>query len=156
MTELIRSAKSGSDWKGNEVAAYNITIEYQDAAAFFGVHNLPQPTTVNPAVLTATDPDEAADDGVYELLRTMDLAMSPAPAEESAVDDFAVLLLRALGYTTRGRVLRTRKDIPLVICGENRHAKTDVCIIDENEILLLVQEDKRHMDNSDPEPQLIA
>ena len=101
MTELIHSAKSGSNWK---VTAYNIMIEYQDAAIFFGMHNLPQPTTVNPAVLTATDPDDAADDGVYELLRTMDLAMSPAPAEESAVDDFAVLLLRALGYTTRGRV----------------------------------------------------
>ena len=82
--------------------------------------------------------------------------MSPAPVEESAVDDFAVLLLRALGYNTRGRVLRTRKDIPLVICGENSHAKVDVCIIDQNEISLLVQEDKRHMDNSDPEPQLIA
>ena len=79
-----------------------------------------------------------------------------APAEESAVDDFAFLLLRALGYNARGRVLRTRKDIPLVICGENRHATTDICIVDQNEILLLVQEDKRHMDNSNPEPQLIA
>jgi len=119
-------------------------------------HNLPQPATINPAILTATDPDDAADDSVYELLHMMDLAMSPAPAEESAVDDFAVLLLCALGYTTRGRVLRSRKDIPLIICGENRHAKTDVCIINQNEILLLVQEDKQHMDLSDPEPQLIA
>ena len=104
MTELIRSAKSGSDWTSNELEAYNITVEYQNAATFFGTHNLPQPATVNPAVFTATGPDDASDDGVYEFLRTMDLAMSPAPAEESAVDDFAVLLLRALGYTTRGRV----------------------------------------------------
>jgi hypothetical protein len=140
----------------NELAAYNIAVEYQNAATFLGTPNLPQPATVNPAVLTTTDPDDAADDGVYELLRTMDLAMSPAPAEESAVDDFAVLLLRALGYNTRGRSLRTRKDIPLVICGENRLAKTDVCIVDQNKILLLIQEDKRHMDHSDPEPQLIA
>ncbi|KAI0293287.1 hypothetical protein B0F90DRAFT_1643190, partial [Multifurca ochricompacta] len=85
-----------------------------------------------------------------------DLAMSPAPAEESAVDDFAVLLLRALGYTPRGRVVRTRKEIPLIICGEARHAKMDVCIIDQNEIWLLDQEDKQHLDSSDPEPQLIA
>ena len=75
---------------------------------------IPPPLTVNPAVFTTTDPDDAADDGVYELLRTMDLAMSPAPAEESAVDDFAVLLLLALCYNTRGRVSRTRKDIPPV------------------------------------------
>lgn len=43
-----------------------------------------------------------------------------------------------------------------MVCGEERHAKTDVCIIDDSEILLLVQEDKRHIDGSDPEPQLIA
>jgi hypothetical protein len=156
MAELIRSAKSGSDWTSNELAAYNILVEYQDAATFFGTPNLPLPATVNPAIFTAAGPDDAVDDGVYELLRTMDLAMSSAPAEESAVDDFAFLLLRALNYNARGRVLRTRKDIPLVVCGENRHAKTDVCVVDQNEILLLVQEDKRHMDNSDPEPQLIA
>jgi hypothetical protein len=42
-------------------------------------------------------------------------------------------------------VARTRMDLPLLICGESRHAKTDVCIIDrsQNNILLLVQEDKR-------------
>ena len=90
----------------------------------------------------------------YELLRHMDLAMSPAPAEESAVTDFALLLLRALGYTRRGRVFRTRKDIPLVICGEMSHAKRDV--VYDNEILLLVQEDKSHLQILDPEPQLIA
>ena len=156
MTELIRSAKFGSDWTSHELATYNIVVEYQNAATFFGTDSLPQPTVI-PTILTATSPDDAADDGDYYFLRTMDLAMSPAPAEESAVDDFAVLLLRALGYTPRGRVVRTRKEIPLIICGEARHMKTDVCIIDQNEIVLLVQEDKRHLDlASDPEPQLIA
>ncbi|KAJ7736608.1 hypothetical protein B0H14DRAFT_2638922 [Mycena olivaceomarginata] len=49
-----------------------------------------------------------------------------ADAEESAVDDFAFVLFQELGYTPVGRVIRTRKDIPLVICGEQRHAKTDL------------------------------
>ena len=31
---LIRSAKSGSDWGPNELAAYNITVESQDAVIF--------------------------------------------------------------------------------------------------------------------------
>jgi hypothetical protein len=150
------SPKSGSDWTTNELTAYNITVVYQDAPTFFERPYLPQPT-INPDFLTASDPDDAADDNVHELLWHMDLAMSPALAEESAVDDFAVLLFRALGYTRRGRAFRTRKDIPLVICGENRHAKTNVCIVDDNDFLLLVQEDKRHLENSDdPEPQLIA
>ena len=53
-------------------------------------------------------------------------------------------------------MIRTRADIPLVICGEQVHAKTDVCIVDSDDILLLVQEDKRHKESKDPEPQLIA
>jgi hypothetical protein len=155
MSQLIRSAKSGSDWTSHELNAYNITVVQQDAATFFEVPELPQPV-ISPDVLTAEDPNDSADDNVYELLRTMDLAMSVAPAEESAVDDFAMLLFRALGYTRRGRVLRSRKDISFVVCGEWKHAKTDVCILDDFQILLLVQEDKRHLEATDPEPQLIA
>ncbi|KAG2757071.1 hypothetical protein P692DRAFT_20867680 [Suillus brevipes Sb2] len=64
--------------------------------------------------------------------------MSPAAPEEYAVSELAELLLRACeewkGFCAR---------------------QTDVCIIDETEILL-VQEDKRHMDSSDVEPQLIG
>ncbi|KAF8332395.1 uncharacterized protein EI90DRAFT_3055506 [Cantharellus anzutake] len=73
--------------------------------------------------------------------------MANAPRSgESAVDDFAAGLFRALGYARRNRVVHTRK--------------TDVCIIDrdQNDILLLVQEDKRYEegDGADPEAQLIA
>jgi len=82
--------------------------------------------------------------------------MSVEPIEESAVGDFAVLLLRGMGYNSRGREIRTRIDIPLVICGDRRHAKIDVCIVDRNRILLLIQEDKQRRYRSNPEPQLIA
>jgi hypothetical protein len=155
MAQLIRSAKSGSDWSSHELRAYNIVVENQDAATFFGMENLPLPS-VDPALLTATDPEDSPNDDVYEFLRLMDLAMNLNPGEESAVDDFAAKLLRTLHYSPMGKVIRARKDIPLVICGENRHAKTDVCILDKNEIILLVQEDKRHMEWKDPEPQLVA
>jgi hypothetical protein len=89
--------------------------------------------------------DEMVDDGSYQVVRYMDLVMDPVPGEESAVDDFAMQLLRMMGYASRalGRDLRSRKDIPLFICGEWRHAKTDVCVMDRNGYLLLVQEDKR-------------
>ena len=83
-------------------------------------------------------------DHYAELVTYLDLAMIPEKGE-TAVDDFAVELFRCLDYVRRERVARTRADIPLLICGENRHAKTDVCIIDrtQHDILLLVQEDKR-------------
>jgi len=155
MANLIRRAKSGDDWTANELNAYNITVVHQDAATFFERPVMPQPNIV-PEALTALDPNHVDNDDAYELLSHMDFAMSPAPAEESAVDDFAVLLLQALGYTRRGRHYRTRKDIPFVICGEQKHAKTDVCIIEDHGILLLVQEDKRHMANDHPGAQLIA
>jgi hypothetical protein len=43
------------------------------------------------------------------------------------------------------------------MCGQQVYAKTDVCIMDINsELLLLVQEDKSHINPADPEPQLVA
>ncbi|KAF9448588.1 hypothetical protein P691DRAFT_35701 [Macrolepiota fuliginosa MF-IS2] len=151
MAQLIRRAKSGSDWTATELAAYHITVVYQDFATFFGTPNLPRPA-INPNVLTTLDHNSAPDDDTYRLLRNLGLAMAPVTAEESAVDDFAVVLLRALGYEPRGKTLRTRKNLPFVICGENRRAQTDVCLIDEQEIVLLIQEGH----GQDPEPQLVA
>ena len=155
MANLLRTAKSGSDWSEAELHAYNIVVELQDAVTFFGVNPLPQPV-VAVELLNNVAADDMVNDANYKLLRYMDLAMEPVPSEESAVDDFAAHLLTLLGYVPRARMLRTRADIPLRICGEQCHAKTDVCIVDSDDILLLVQEDKRHKESKDPEPQLIA
>jgi hypothetical protein len=38
------------------------------------------------------------DDNGYQVVRYIDLAMDPVPGEESAVDDFAMQLLRMMGY----------------------------------------------------------
>jgi hypothetical protein len=154
MANYIRKAKSGSDWTRNELEAYNIAVDYQDSATFFGTHDLPQPA-IHPAFLMATDPDEATDDDIYAVLRLMDLASARTSEQDSAVKDFAVLLLGASGYTPRGRVLRTMKDIPLVICGEVMDTQVDVCVTDRHEIFLLVQEDQC-LALLDPEAQLIA
>ncbi|KAN0139599.1 hypothetical protein V8E53_002628 [Lactarius tabidus] len=155
MAQHIHSAKSGSFWTTHDLRAYNIVIEYQDAATFFGLgrENLPQPT-INPAFLEAT-PSENTPDNIEGLFHAMHLATSP-PREESAVDDFASTLLRSMGYVSRGRVIRERKDLHLLVCGDIKRAQTDVCIMDQNQMLLLVQEDKRYLDDTNPEPQLIA
>lgn len=155
MAELIRRTKSGSDWTANEIAAYNITVVYQDTSTFFETPNIPHPT-INPNVLNTLECRDAPDDDTYRLLRNLYLATTQVPAEESAVEDLAVALLRALGYEPRGRTLRTRKDLLLLVCGETRHARTDVCLIDEDKIIPLIQEDKRHLALEAPEAQLIA
>jgi hypothetical protein len=90
-------------------------------------------------------------------MRYMDLAMDSVSSEESAVVDFAVFLLTLLKYATETRLTRTRVDIPLTICGEQCYAKTDVCVVDkEDDIILLVHEDKRNKERKDPEAQLVA
>jgi hypothetical protein len=105
MTTLLRSPKSGSDWGPNELLAYNIDIQFQDAATFFGVNPLPQPA-VAAEVLTRLNADDTTNDSNYKFVRYMDLAMDPVPAEESAVDDFAVCLPTLLGYVPRTRTSR--------------------------------------------------
>lgn len=157
MANLIRSAKSGNDWTRNELAAYNISIASQNVTTFFELPTLPEPH-VPADMLQKLEADDANDLDVCRTLAAMDLAMNPIPSEESAVDDFTVRLFDMLGYTTREISLRTRKDIPLTICAETRHAKTDVCLLmNRSEIILLVQEDKRNMEVAgDAEAQLIA
>jgi len=51
MANIIRSAKSGSDWTQNELDSYNIRISFQNATTFFNTPPLPGPT-VNQEVLT--------------------------------------------------------------------------------------------------------
>ncbi|EDR10521.1 uncharacterized protein LACBIDRAFT_317009 [Laccaria bicolor S238N-H82] len=94
-----------------------------------------------------------------ELIGLLGLAMIPDEGE-TAVVDFVVELFKALGYVRRQRLARTRVDFPFFICGEDRHAKTDVCIVDRsrNDILLVVQVDNR-LQKSEPisaRAQLVA
>jgi hypothetical protein len=159
MASLTRSAKSGSDWGRNDLRAYNIKVVTQDAATFFGNPQLP-PTTISPAILNNLQhpvgvPVSREDRRFFSLL---DAAMAIPPGEESAVDDFAAHLLYILGYDEPDRVIRQHKDIPFYICGYHSLAKADVCVMDQTAqgILLLVQEDKRYLEQADPEAQLVA
>ncbi|KAJ7261718.1 hypothetical protein B0H12DRAFT_1013263, partial [Mycena haematopus] len=99
--------------------AYRIRVVHDDAPTFFEMPALPPPAVQHPAILALSGPTAATDPYVYEFLRAMDEAMLTA----DAAADFAVLLLR---YAPVGRLIRTRKHIPLLVCGETRHATADV------------------------------
>jgi hypothetical protein len=64
--------------------------------------------------------------------------------------------LEKLGYDDGGRIIFIRLALPFLICGVSSFAQTDVCVMDDNEVLLLVQEDKRLLSLKDPEPQVVA
>jgi len=158
MANLNRSAKSSSDWNEYDLDAYNIKIQPEDRATFFGDPNLPLPV-IDEEILTTLKAENMLSDQNAGLIHLLDLAMLPVPAGESVVDDFTVELLKQLSYVKRNRIAHTRKEIPYLICGEWRHAKPDICLLDplKNDILLLVQEDKHlRPDPCDPRSQLIA
>ncbi|KAJ7079721.1 hypothetical protein B0H15DRAFT_804287 [Mycena belliarum] len=157
MANIIRSAKSGSDWTHNETDAYNIHLSFQDATTFFGVAQLPAPMIDN-EILTVQDANDTVSDANYDLLSLLDIAMDASNPQESAVNDFAVSLFHALGYIHRPRVARTRQELRFLICGESKYAKPDVSILDRSmdDIILLVQEDKRLGGPTDAYAQLIA
>jgi hypothetical protein len=155
MANIVRLAKSGNEWTTNELEAYNIVIHEQEQHTFFG-GALPE-YTGPVGFIEHEDRVQGLDGPSLSLIKRLDLAMKILEGEESAVDDFAVELLRATGYETNDTVVRSRKSLRLLMCGENVFAKTDVCLMDaSSEILLLVQEDKTHINPADPEPQLIA
>lgn len=154
---MIRSAKSGSDWTASELAAYNITVESQNKQQFFGVPDLPAPARPSlVGFLTTEDRQNAPDNETRKLLHYLDLALDPKVGHESAVDNFAAKLLEKLEYDDGERIIFVRRALPFLICGVTSMAQTDICVMDDNEILLLVQEDKRLTSLKDPEAQVIA
>ncbi|KAK0209726.1 hypothetical protein IW262DRAFT_1281228 [Armillaria fumosa] len=93
-----------------------------------------------------------------ELITYLELSKIPERGE-SLIIDFAVSLFKTLGYVRRERVARTRVELPLLICGGNKHAKTDVCILDrtQNDILLVQAEDRlEHEERANARARLVA
>ncbi|KAH7885666.1 hypothetical protein F5I97DRAFT_1936695 [Phlebopus sp. FC_14] len=115
-------------------------ISYFSSFPFFG-GPLPEPT-VKPEVLTTQSSNDTQDDDIYALLYALELATLLPPMDETAVDDFAVNLFRALRYNRAGWAVKTITDIPLLICGEQRHAKTDVCVVNHSGIQHLDRQER--------------
>jgi hypothetical protein len=154
---LICSAKLGNKWGCNELTAYNISMEPQDAPTFFEVDPLPRPH-VPADMLDKLEAEDTTNLDAFQTISVMDLAMNMTLLEESAVDDFVVHLFDILGYTNHDLLLCSWKDIELIICRVSMNVKTGVCLLKNHyEIILLVQEDKQQMESGeDAEAQLIA
>lgn len=137
MPALIHSTESGSYWTPNDLDSFRISLEQVNPCQFFGLQELPQPS-VDQELLDNLGAEGMRKAINKELIGLLSLAMT----HENAVDDFAVGLLRATGYVNGSRLGRMRVDLPLLIRGETRHAKTDACVVEypQNNVLLLVRE----------------
>lgn len=159
MAGLTRSAKSGSDWTSNDLAAYNIIVHRQSAAEFFGCQPDTIPKTIDPDFLTATMPlNDNLSDTTYQLLQYIHLATNANFGQESAIYDVARELLRLLGFEERGTLLRSRFPIPFVISADGgRVAQADLCLMQgSSTILLVLQQDKTAISSKNHEAQVIA
>jgi hypothetical protein len=160
MANLNRISKSGSDWNLHDLNAYNIQVQPEDRATFFGNSNLPLPM-IDEELLTTLKAEDMLSDHNAELIHLLDLAMSPASARESAVNDFTVGLLRQLSYVKCNRISHTQMNIPFLIAGEWRDTINDICLLDCPKywyIILLIQEVKHFQPEAqcDPSASLIA
>ena len=109
MAKIPRKAKSGNDWDEVDLVAYNIRVEFQEAATFFETPRLPDPVLKAKEVLEATKASQTTSDDGYALLRVAEAAMYPRQNEGSAVYDFAAELFRACGYTGGEKICPNEK-----------------------------------------------
>ncbi|THU95128.1 hypothetical protein K435DRAFT_966579 [Dendrothele bispora CBS 962.96] len=152
--DIITSAKSGSYWTDNELEAFKIEVEIVDVAHFFCVTDLPEIDLPELRELLVETPlvDQQSDDQ-FHFFRYLKDAHT---GEESMVDDFAAFILRLLSFDKPRRVIHTRKELSFVMFGDAVDAKTDVCVVSDLDLLLLVQEDKRVDNFVNGVPQLVA
>ena len=69
----------------------------------------------------------------------------PGAPTGSTVDDFAAFLLSLLGYdepASDDRVVHRRLEIGFIMCGTRVNSKPDICVMDRQDFLLLVQQDR--------------
>ena len=130
-----------------DLTPFRNPIKYQSESSFFG--DTPTPfLALSSHFLDCLDAEDTLDGDkeAYELLQYLDATMMRTPGEESSVNDFVVALLRALNFAPKGAMIRTRKDFPLRVRNGVQHVKADICILEGTDPLLIIQEDKTHLD----------
>jgi len=123
------------------------SLKYENEHEFFGSKPTP-PLTLSSDFLACLHAEDAVygDKGAYELLQYLDATTIRTFGEESPVNDFVVTLLRALNFAPKGTMIRTRKDFRFLSHTDTQHVKADVCILEGTDPVLIIQEDKSHLD----------
>jgi hypothetical protein len=150
------SSKSANDWTVEELSAFKITFENQDSATFFGVDPLPHPVNIPATILTDISPNRSEQDlKTYSFLCYMIEAMRNDAITESAIENFVQALFWLMRYQVQPFLMRSCVGLTFFMCGEERNALTNVCVVDENQILLIIQ-GKQWVGTGDSEAELVA
>ncbi|KAG1787986.1 hypothetical protein EV424DRAFT_1523573 [Suillus variegatus] len=166
MANIIRSAKSSSNWDVNELIAYNITVTAVPSQQFFP-QEIDVPLTaagLDPVLATADSdvrPDADVSRNTAHFLQYLQDATTPyfdvQNVRVPSIDDFARQVLITVGFTRGPYCVLRRRSIPLLICDYNRKvAQISVCLRDmESGMLLLLQMDKTQIGRSNVEACMI-
>jgi hypothetical protein len=77
--------------------------------------------------------------------------------QESLLDNLMAGTLHILGFNRKNRTVATNFTMSLNMCHSQKHAETNVCILDgETGMVLCLVENKTKWNKANPEPQLIA
>ncbi|KIM82673.1 hypothetical protein PILCRDRAFT_819980 [Piloderma croceum F 1598] len=142
--DMRQQPKPGEEWSDLEAARYNITVKPQSLAEFFGVQILPDIPQSVEDICAVEDKEAATDDATYNTLHLMQLAQESAEGTHMAVDCFIAHLLQRMGFVEGRRLVLMGYPWQFDMVGRNTHAFTDVCLVDEKILpILLVRTDKR-------------
>ncbi|KAG2360429.1 hypothetical protein BDR07DRAFT_1360065 [Suillus spraguei] len=158
--KMSRRAKPASHWTLRDLASYKITIVDQDSQLFFGRpsnhKNSWQRQHHWPTNFMATrDRVGARDEESAQLLHFLDLAHIPG-TYETATDTFAIKLLEKLKYNNNKKIVIGQHRLNLAICHTNHLTIPNICIMDDDGIICLVQQNKSVRNDADPVAQVVA
>ncbi|KAF6741961.1 hypothetical protein DFP72DRAFT_1110803, partial [Ephemerocybe angulata] len=156
-----RSGKSASKWTHSDLTSLDISIESTDPPNYFPFPYPPPLDSLDPPVLNASvwiaDPTQGPATSVF--LRR--LRLSIGTRSEGTVDATTMQMATVLGFeSTTGSTVIARFPTPLLMCGEQRVAQTDVCVLSsDGAFLFLPIEDKtiyNKTPSSDVDAQVVA
>ncbi|KAJ7907129.1 hypothetical protein B0H13DRAFT_1618707 [Mycena leptocephala] len=142
MANLIRSAKSASDWTLNERLAYHIRVQAVPPEVFFDLDPLANPSLdhLDQAFLTSPPGASGPEFSDSTVLYLGYLSLATTHESASSIADFARETLALLGFSHRSRlILSTHYTIPLTICGSNTPTvQMAVCLLHRTATLVLL------------------
>ncbi|CAO3653879.1 unnamed protein product [Cunninghamella echinulata] len=155
------SSQSGSKWDKDDLDYFKIVIKSRNQATFFGEHFMDVDTIEldNAFYEYETYQEMQQSDyrtfPIYRLNYLIDRIMN-IETLESACDDFAICLLLALNFEKRNLHLHSRFNLSLRMKYKDTDAETNLCLLREDDSIIMLQENKPLYKTSTPEGQIIA
>lgn len=110
---------------------------------------------LEPALATATVNTIGVSEQTHTFLQYLNAVN--VTTRESKVDDFAHFALTVCGFKKHDSLIHERHWISLWICGEEKSAEANVCMVDpDTKMIQVIKENKAARNIQSPEPQVIA